>query len=56
MKALLFHKFKYICKRPYFELGIQIVSLFLYIGTLGEKTLQSYEYHILKSHGHVNEG
>ena len=49
MKALLFHKYKNICTvyRQYFGLGIQIVSLFLYIGTLGEKAIQSGEYHIV---------
>ena len=36
MKALLFQK----CKRQYFGLGIQIVSLFLNIGTLGEMAIQ----------------
>ena len=43
MKALLFHKFKNMCmyKRQHFGLGIQTVSLFLYIGTLGEKAIQT---------------
>ena len=36
MKALLFHKFKSISWKTYFGLEIQIVSEFLYIGTLGE--------------------
>ena len=31
----------------YFGLGIQIVLLFLYIGTLGEKAIESCEYHIV---------
>ena len=48
MKALLFHTFKNLFIRQYFGLGIQIVSLFLYIGNLGEKAIQSSEYHICK--------
>ena len=48
MKALLFHKFKNICmKTILWTIGIQNVSLFLYIGTLGEIALQNYEYHIV---------
>ena len=56
MKALLFHKFKNICINQYFVLGIQIVSLFLYIGTLGEKAIQSCEYHIVPRPRTANEG
>ena len=48
MKALLFHKFKNICmKTILWTIGIQNVSLFLYIGTLGEIALQNCEYHIV---------
>ena len=47
LKALLFKNLKTDVERQYFELGIQIVSLFLYIGTLGEMAIQSCEYHIV---------
>ena len=49
MKALVFHKFKNICINTiqYFGLGIQIVSLCLYLDSLGEMTIQRYEYHIV---------
>ena len=46
MKAKVFHNFKTYVERQYFGLGVQIVTLFLYIGTLGEMTIQSCEYHI----------
>ena len=48
MKVLLFHKLKNIgIKTILWTIGIQTFSLFLYIGTLGEKAIQSYEYHIV---------
>ena len=56
MKAKVFHNFKTYVERQYFGLGVQIVTLFLYIGTLGEMTIQSCEYHIQESHCHVNKG
>ena len=34
-------------ERQSFALGIQIISLFLYIGTIGEMAIQSCEYHIV---------
>ena len=46
MKVLLFQKKKFFA-RQYFELGIQIVSLFLYTGNLGEMAIQSCAYHIV---------
>ena len=46
MKALLFRKFKNICWKTKLWTRITIVSLFLYIGTLGDMTIQSCEYHI----------
>ena len=56
MKALLFHKLKNICiKTILWTIGIETFSLFLYIGTLGEKAIQSYEYHIVPRPC-VNEG
>ena len=48
MKALLFHKFKkHTVKTILWTIGIQIVSLFLYKGTLVEKAIQSCEYYIV---------
>ena len=47
MRALKFHKFKTYVEKQNFGLGIQIVSQFLYIGTLGEKAIQSCESHIV---------
>ena len=48
MKALLFDKFKNICVKTILcILGIQIVSLFLYIWTWREMAIQSCEYHIV---------
>ena len=47
MKALLFQKLKTYVLRQYFGLGIKIVLLFLSIGTLGEKAIQSCECHIV---------
>ena len=49
MKVSLFHKFKNICIKTilWTTVGIQVVSLFLSIGTLGEKAIQSCEYHIV---------
>ena len=46
MKVLLFQK-KNFFARQFFELGIQIVSLFLYTGNLGEMAIQSCAYHIV---------
>ena len=47
-----FINLKTYVKRQYFGLGLQIVSLFLYIGTyMAFKTVS-----IIQSHGHVNEG
>ena len=44
MKTFLFHKFKNICiKIILWTIGLQIVSLFLYKGTLGEKAIQHSE-------------
>ena len=51
MKALLFHKFKNICTLVQYKDNTldkeYIVSLFLYIGTIGEKAIQSCEYYIV---------
>ena len=43
-------------KRQYFGLGIHIGSLFLYIGTLGKKAIQSCDYDIVPRPCTVNEG
>ena len=42
-----FINLKTYVERQYFGLGIQIVSLFLYTGTLGEMAIQSCESHIV---------
>ena len=48
MKELLFYKLKSICSSTIlWTIGIQIVSLFLKIGTLGEMGIVSCDYHIL---------
>ena len=48
-KHYCFIKLKTCFQRQYFELGIQIVSLLVYSGTLGEKAIQSCdEYHMVQ--------
>ena len=54
-KNVLQHLWKHYCfinlktyvERQYFGLGIQTVSIFLYIGTLGDMAIQNCQYHIV---------
>ena len=54
MNALLLHKFKNKCIETILWTRNTIFPLFVCIGTLGEKAIQSYEYHIVQRH--INEG
>ena len=58
MKALLFHKFKNMCiKTILWTRNTNGFTIFVHIGTLGEKTIQSCEYHIVpRPCKIVNEG